>query len=39
MKEIYLSGMDSFTNTLIKSTQNSISTSLASGASGSRVVQ
>ena len=39
MKEIYLSGKDSFTNTLIKSTQSSITTSLANGSVGGRVTQ
>ncbi|MFA4853515.1 MAG: hypothetical protein WC599_13440 [Bacteroidales bacterium] len=39
MKEIYLSGMDSFTNTLIKSVQGPITTSLANGSAGGRVIQ
>lgn len=37
MKEIYLSGIDSFTNTLIKSTRNSITTSTSSN--NGRVVE
>lgn len=39
MKEIYLTGKDSFTNTLIKSTQNPLTTSLANGSVGGRVTQ
>lgn len=39
MKEIYLSGTDSFANTLIKSVQGPITTSIASGATGGRVTQ
>jgi hypothetical protein len=39
MKEIYLSGTDSFTNTVVKSVQGTISTSSASDSSGGRVVK
>jgi len=39
MKEIYLSGKDSFTNSLIKRTQNPLTTSFANGLVGGRVTQ